>query len=330
MPITLAQAKVGMADKVNQVVIDEFRRSSILLDKLEFDNCVSPGTGGSTLTYGYVRTKTPAVAGFRALNSEYTAQEAAREKFSVDLKVFGGKFDIDRVIADTSGAVDEVNYQLKEKIIAASSLFNYIVINGSDALSVGFDGLNVALTGSSTEKGTAAAIDLSSTSAMDSNYKAFLDALDDFLGELNGKPSFLMGNSKLITKIKAVARRAGYLTQSEDAFGKKVDAYDNIPLLDLGYYTDMNGEAVRERPVIEIATRTVNSVSTTGLTDLYAPVLGMSGFHGVSLAGNKIIKTFLPDFKTAGAVKSGEVEMVAAVALKATRAAGVLRNIKVQ
>lgn len=34
MALTLEEAKVGYADKVEQNVIDEFRRSSILLDKL--------------------------------------------------------------------------------------------------------------------------------------------------------------------------------------------------------------------------------------------------------------------------------------------------------
>ena len=53
MALTLAEAKVGMADKVDQNVIDEFRRASLLLDMLTFDDSVSPGTGGSTLTYGY-------------------------------------------------------------------------------------------------------------------------------------------------------------------------------------------------------------------------------------------------------------------------------------
>ena len=43
-----------------------------------------------------------------------------------------------------------------------------------------------------------------------------------------------------------------------------------------------------------------------------------------------VIKQWLPNFDDAGAVKKGEVEMVAAVALKATKAAGVLRGIKVQ
>jgi len=54
---------------------------------------------------------------FRKINGEYVAQEAAREKASVDLKIFGGNFKIDRVLArSTSKAIDEVNFQMQEKI----------------------------------------------------------------------------------------------------------------------------------------------------------------------------------------------------------------------
>lgn len=330
MALTLAQAKVGMADKVDQMVIDEFRRSSLLLDQMIFDDAVSPGTGGSTLTYGYMRLETPAKAGFRAINTEYTTQEAVRKMYTVTLKIFGGAFEVDRVIADTSGAIDEVKFQLQQKIIAASNLFHYTVVNGDSAVDANaFDGLNKALVGSSTEFNVSNYIDLSTSNAVDTNYKVFLDMLDEFLSELDGKPSMLMGNSKLIAKIKAVARRAGYLTQSEDAFGRKVDTYDGISLIDLGYYVDDTGATIPVVPIVD--TRAPNGTNVvTGLTDLYAIRLGLDGFHGVTVTGNKIIKTYLPDFNQPGAVKKGEVEMIAAVALKATRAAGVLRNIKVK
>lgn len=330
MAITLAQAKVGMADKVVQQVIDEFRRSSLLLDRLIFDDAVSPGTGGSTLTYGYVRTKTPGQAQFRNINEEYTPQVADREKHTVDLKIFGGSFDIDRVVAQTSGAIDEVQFQMNEKIKAASNLFHYTVINGDSATdSKAFDGLDKALVGSSTEVGTDTFIDLSDTNAVDANYKLLLDELDNFLAELDGKPTFLVGNSKLMTKIKAVARRAGYLTHSEDAFGKKVDAYDGIPLLDLGMFVNISGLAVPTTAIVDTR-KPDGSTIITGLTDLYSVRLGLDGFHGVTVTGNKMINTFLPDFKAPGAVKKGEVEMIGGVALKATRSAGVLRNIKVK
>jgi hypothetical protein len=48
------------------------------------------------------------------------------------------------------------------------------------------------------------------------------------------------------------------------------------------------------------------------------------------MAGQAPVKTWLPDFSTSGAVKKGEVEMVAGCALKSTKAAGAFRNIKVQ
>ena len=80
--ITLAEAKVGMADKVDQNVVDTFRRSSLLLDNLVFDNAISPGTGGSTLTYGYIQLLTPSTAKVRKINEEYTAGEAKRTEKS--------------------------------------------------------------------------------------------------------------------------------------------------------------------------------------------------------------------------------------------------------
>lgn len=325
MPVTLAQAKVGMADHVDQQVIDNFRRGSQLLDALTFDNCVSPGTGGSTLTYGYTQIKTPATAAFRELNTEYTPKEADREKKTVELKIFGGSFQVDRVLANTTnGQVNEVEFQLKEKINATINLFHYTAING-DKGTAGFDGLDKMLVDTSTElnKDTAGVIDLSSASAIDTNYKNMLDMVDALLAELDGMPTMFMANGALITKIKACARRAGYLTHSEDAFGRTVETYNGIPLVDLQYYFDGSTET----PVVPIVTR---NESVTGLTDLYAVRFGLDGFHAVSPMGGKIINTTLPDFSTAGAVKSGDVEMVTATVLKKTRAAGVLRNVKVK
>ena len=92
-------------------VIDEFRRGSLLLDQLTFDDAVSPGTGGSTMTYGYTQLLTPATAGFRAINTEYTPNEAKRAKKTADLKIFGGSAQVDRVIQSISGAINEIEFQ---------------------------------------------------------------------------------------------------------------------------------------------------------------------------------------------------------------------------
>ncbi|MOA18088.1 hypothetical protein D3C78_1383760 [compost metagenome] len=134
---------------------------------------------------------------------------------------------------------------------------------------------------------------------------------------LNGTPSAIMGNLKLIAKIRAVARRSGMYMTKLNEFGDQVEYYGQIPLIDLGAKAGTND------PV-------VGTNATTGETSLYVARLGLDGFHGVSMAGHPPVKAWLPDFSTAGAVKKGEAEMVAAVALKATKAAGVMRKIKVQ
>lgn len=325
MAITLAEAKVTMEDKVDIAVIDEFRRSSLLLDKLTFDNCVSPGTGGSTLTYGYTRLLTPSTAAGREINSEYTANEAKRKKCSVDLKIFGGAFSVDRVIQDTSGSLNEMEFQLKEKIKAARNYFHYLVINGdSEVTSTEFDGLDAMLTGTSTEYTAAKGIDLSTSEATDANYKEFLDAFEDFLANLDGKPDMLMTSGKVLSKFQAIARRCGYFSQTEDAFGRKISAYDGIPIVDMGKY--YNGSATVD--VVTSYSAQVGGSTITGMFDIYAAQLGLDGFHGVSPAGGNVIKTYLPDLSKPGAVKTGEVELTCAVALKNSLKAGVFRGVK--
>lgn len=317
MAVTLAQAKLNVQDDLQMGVIDEFAKSNFILGNIIFDDCVSPTGGGSTLAYGYTRLKTQGSAAFRNINEEYATQEVEKERFTVDIKVFGGAFKIDRVIAGMGGIINEVALQMQQKIKAASALFNDTVINGDSATdSKAFDGLEKALTGSSTEVIPAEAIDLSTSDAVDKNWKAFLDVLDEFLMGLDGTPSMIGGNAKLIAKIRACARRAGMYQVTKNDFGQQIEYYGPTPLVDLGAKSGSN------EPVVKVD-------GTTGETSLYAVRFGLDGFHAVTTQG-QFIKSWLPDFTTAGAVKEGEVEALAAVALKATKAAGVLRKIKVQ
>lgn len=318
--ITLAQAKVGMTDKVDQMIVDEFRRGSWLLDNLTFDNSISPGTGGSTLAYGYIKLKTPATAAFRALNTEYTPNEAIREPHTAYCKIFGGAFSLDRVIIKTSGAVDELDFQLKEKVKGATNLFHYAAINGDMAANQDeFDGLDVFLTGSSTEyNADGDPFDISSSVLLDAEYNRFLDMMDEFVSGLDAMPSAFLANTALATKIKGIARRAGYYNRMEDAFGRSVDAWNDIPIIDLKHYFD----GTASLPVVPIA--------EDGTTSLYAVALAQDGFHGISPLGNNVIQTSLPDLSKPGTIKTGDVELVAGVVLKNSLKAGCFRNIQVK
>lgn len=326
MAITLQEAKVGMADKVDQQVIDEFRRSSLLLDMMTFDDTISPGTGGSTLTYGYIRLKTPSTCAVRTINTEYTAGEAKREEKTAKAVILGGSFEIDRVIAETDGAIDEVQFQLQEKVKAGTNFFHNLVINGTSAGSGSgyvantFDGLKKILTGSQTE--ITSESDLSTSALVDTNYNAFLDELDAFLSMLDGKPDILLMNDKMLSRMRSCARRAGYYERTKDDFGRVVETYNGIPMMDAGKYYDGSKTA----DVIETSTP---SSSAYGETAIYAVKLGLDAFHGISVDGSKMLKTYLPDFSQPGAVKKGEVEMIAGAVLKNSNKAGVLKGIKI-
>ena len=319
MPITLEEARKNVQDDLQMGVIDEFRKSNWILDHITFDDAVSPTGGGATPTYSYTRLKTQPTAQFRAINSEYTPSEVTKERHSVDIKVFGGAYQIDRVIANMGGIVSEVELQQSQKIKAAQALFNDTFINGDEAVDTNaFDGLEKALAGSSTEYNTGdTVIDLSTSQLVTDNFQYFLDMLDEFLRGLDGEPSFIAGNTKLISKLRACARRAAMYQVTKSDWGTNVESYGNIPFVDLGAKPGTNDDVVK----IDTA---------KGTTSLYVARLSMDGLHGVSFAGMAPVQTWLPDFTTAGAVKTGEVEMNAAIALKASKAAGVFRNIKVK
>jgi hypothetical protein len=317
MAVTLAQARLNVQDDLQAGIIDEFAKSSFILNNIPFADVVSPTGGGATLTYAYTRQITQPTAAFRKVNAEYTPSEVQKQRYTTDLKVFGGAFEIDRIIAGMGGIVDEVAWQANQKVKAASALFSDTIINGNTSTDEDvFDGLDVALTGSATEvNASGTAIDLSTSANVTTNWQAFLDTLDEFLGELDGTPDALLVNSKMAAKLRAVARRASMYQTTKDNWGRQVEMYGNIPFVDVGAKAGSND------PII---------ATNSNETSIYAVRFGLDAFHAISMAGQPPVKIWLPDFTTAGAVKKGEVEMVAGCALKTTKSCGVLRKIKVQ
>ena len=329
MAMTLTDMKVAMTDKVAQQVVDTFLRESEVLQVLPFDNCVSP-QGGSTLTYSYVQTKLPSTAAFRTLNNNYTSNEATLEKKSAELKIFGGSFSMDRVLKQAEGRYNNMAFQLEQKIKAAVSLFHYTLINGDATTNTEeFDGLDKMLAGTSTEYNAGAVLDISTMANLKTNADQLYEELQNLIK--NTDADALLMNTAMISKIQTMARILGYKTESEEAFGKKVVSMDGVRFMDLkNHYTVSSSTPVANSCVKAGISRTVAADAATGLTDIYAVKFDVNdGFHAASLTGNSAITQYLPNFNEPGAVKTGEVEMVAATVLKNTTKAGVLRNIKI-
>lgn len=353
MPVTLAQAQINTQADVDYAVIDNLRRYSWLLDQIVFDDTVTPGTGGASLTYGFTRLTAARAASFRALNSEYAATQAERQRFSVELKPLGGSFAVDRVLARLGQAqTNEISFQMQQLLTATRTKFQDELINGDVAVDAnGFDGLDKALTSTATEylplnEGVATGYLDWTRGTIDTQAEAMaqLDVVDDFLSRIvpshtgggdQGTPGALppgvkgiLGNTKSITRLRALARWAGIYTQTKDDLGREIEMYGPWVLQDLG------DNALGSAPIIPNETRDPDAGggggSITNLTDIYAASFGLDSLHGASMAGVPLVTTIMPDFTQSGAVKSGEIEMgPAAMVLRNTKACGVLRNVKV-
>jgi hypothetical protein len=353
MPVTLAQALVNTQTDLDYAVIDNLRRYSWLLDQVTFDDTVTPGTGGASLTYGYVRLTAARSASFRAINTEYVPEQAQRQQFSVQLKPLGGAFTIDRVLAKLGPAAsNELAFQTQQLLTSVRSKFQDELINGDVAVNdLGFDGLDKSLTGQATEylplsEGVAAGYLDWTRGTIDTQAEAMsqLDIVDDFLSRIvpshtgSGDAGMegavppgvkaILGNTKSITRMRALARWAGIYTAEKDDLGRMIERYGQWVLHDLG------DNALGSAPVIPLETRDPDAGggggNITNLTDLYAASFGMDSLHGASVAGREVVKTYEPDWTSTGAVKSGEAEMgPCAMVLRNVKACGVLRNVKV-
>ncbi len=308
MPFTLSDAKQLSQSKLTNYVIDEFRKSP-LLDAMVFDNTVKP-QGGNTLAYVYNRVTTMPTAAGRAINSEYVPQEAKTSQITTNLAIFGGSFNLDRVIInDEKQVVDHVKFQSQQKMQATRALFCDQFINGdSSTNATAFDGLDKAITGSSTEYTIADSLDLSSAAKIESGWKALLYYIRQTIKAMDGAPTIALMNGDMFAVMQTVADYATGFTQTKNDLGQDIVKYGSATLMNAG---DKPGTST---PIISTP-------------DIYFARIGLDGLHAVSPDGSSGPKIYLPNMSTPGAVKTGEVEMVAGMALKATRAAAVLRGI---
>lgn len=334
--MTLEEIKKGMSDKVFGQIVDIFLRESAVLQKLQFDDCVSANGGGSTMKYKYMRKVLPATAEFRRLNGSYEATAATKQECEAALAIMGGAVQMDRVLNKIAGHWDNLAWQIEEHIRAVVSLFHYTLINGDATTTAAgahpeFQGLDSMLAGNSTEYGSEKVLDLSNIENTKKNADEFYEALS-LLIKTTQADALLM-NTDMITKIQTVARVLGYKTETEEAFGKKVVSMDGVQFMDLqNHYTVADSRATANAVVKKGLSRKVGDAETetAGLTDIYAVKFDVNdGFHGISLTGSNVIDKYLPDFNKPGTVKDAEVEMIAATVLKNTQHAGVLRNIKI-
>lgn len=293
MAVTLAELAELSPNKVVQGFINELVTDSFILSQLQFDDCLS-ATGTSNLVYQYNRMIEGMEAKFRALNTEPTKTDSKEKAITVTPGILSGAFDIDRVAkAANESLYQEKLTELKNAIIRG---FGNAFIKGDKTVDAnGFDGLSKALSGTSTE--LVSAVDLSAVTK--DSALAFANEMDVMLGELTRDPDVIMVSKAMKSRMNAICRILGINAVTMDTAGHRIQVWDGIRI------EECKGQGVTNN-------------------DVYAMCLGMEDLHGITLKEDAI-SVNLPNWDAPGAVKTIDAEFVCGVALRKTKAAGVLR-----
>jgi hypothetical protein len=175
---------------------------------------------------------------FRAVNAAYTESTGTVNQATEKLVILGGDADVDEFIQRTrSDLNDQRAVQTALKVKAINYKYQDAFINGDTAVDANsFDGLKKRLTG--TQVIDAATNGLPIVGNGGTDVHTFLDKLDELIDGVVGGAEVLYMNRMILGKIKSAARRLGGWSTDVDDFGRRIDRYNGIPLLDIGSRAD--------------------------------------------------------------------------------------------
>jgi hypothetical protein len=231
MAVTLAQAALLSQNDLQRGVIETFVIESVILDRIP----LMPIDGNA---FAYNEEATLPGIEFRAVNAGYAESTGTVNQKTESLVILGGDADVDTFVVQTRGNLnDQRAIQTRMKVKAAVYKFQGTFINGDTAVDANsFDGLKKRLTGAQVI--TAATNGLPVIGADDAARHAFFDQVDALLAAVRGRVDALYMNASILAKIRSSARRLTIYDQTVDTFGRRIDLYNGVPLLDIGNNAD--------------------------------------------------------------------------------------------
>jgi hypothetical protein len=228
--VTLTEAAKLSQNDLQRGVIETFILEGRILDRLPLLEI-----NGNAYAYNE-EASLPGVE-FRAVNAGYTESTGTVNPKTESLVILGGDADVDRFIQRTrSNLTDQRGTQTRMKVKAATFKFQDAFINGDTAVDANsFDGLKKRLTGGQVID--AATNGLTVVGTTDTDRHNFFDKIDELLaasGLTSGENGGLYMNSMILGKFRSAARRVGGWTQQRDDFGRTIDFYNGVPMLDIG------------------------------------------------------------------------------------------------
>lgn len=253
MALTLLEAsKLHSGDVYKQGVIAKFAETSDILRVLPFQ-----GIQGNSLKYNIEETL-PGI-GFRGVNDSYTASTGILNPQTESLHILGGDLDVDRFIVQTMG-MDQRTVQEAMKIKAMALSWTKTFFKGdSETNPKEFDGLQKRLAGGAVISNGTAGLSL-----------AKLDEAIDYVEN----PTHIIMSKAMRRWLTAAARTytvGGFVTYTQDEFGRTVTMYNDLPILISG----------RDNLDAEI----LDFTEPSSTTSIYVVNLSESGVSGIENGG---------------------------------------------
>lgn len=232
----------GSANKA--VVVQEMRKYAELLNHIHFFTYF--GGGGSFAKDADVNAQ----GSFRAIGSDYGSKvTAAPSPASFTLKIFGKEVQTDRayerqgIVPGGADIGTQVVRSLKGFARTLGRNLQYYLINGdSSVTATEFNGIKKVVSGMDATQTLTLTGDngLQILAGTDNTAKTsqqkFVEFLRELIANVEGGPSFLLMNERLISRMATIARDNVSTTVNE--FGMPIKYFDEIPLVPGGYKYD--------------------------------------------------------------------------------------------
>jgi len=247
MALTLIEAiKLHRGDVIRSAMIEIFAMSSDILGNMPFDNIE-----GNALRYNREDTL-PGVA-FRGLNEGYTESTGVINPLTESLVIAGGDLDVDKFIVDTQGTDQRATQEAMKAKKLSHTIGDKMIKGDSTVDPREFDGLQVRLVGPQIIEADASATDGGDALSL-ANMDEAIDATDD--------PNFLYMNKAMRRRFTTAARDTnigGFITMTQDAFGRTVHNYNDLPIL----IADRNADVFTTLAFDEVASTGTTATATS-------------------------------------------------------------------
>jgi HK97 family phage major capsid protein len=216
MAMTKAEAAKLTQDMMLRGVIETIVQESRLLQLLPFMEVT-----GTALTYN--REATMPAASFYDVGDTWTEATPTFTQVTAALKIMGGDADVDNFVQQTYANPNDIEAEvIASRAKSVAHLYCGSFYTGDSASNAkGFDGLAKAVpAGQKVSAGT-------------NGGQLTLDLMDELVDRVKpGRPDAIMVSKRTRRKLSSLRRSSGNLLETDvDAFGRRAEFYDGIPLV---------------------------------------------------------------------------------------------------